>query len=71
MTFIEILLEGCNFYNVIFIYHSPDDSFYKTETWSGVKADEGFSTILSCVLKIYIQTSLKFTKTECKWYYHL
>lgn len=53
MAFIELFLESCSFYNIIVIYHPPDDGFYKTETWSGVNTNKGFNTILSCVENIH------------------
>jgi hypothetical protein len=65
MAFIELFLESCNLCNVIVIYYPPDDGFCKTETQSGINTNEVFNTILPCVLKIYLETSLKFTKSEC------
>jgi hypothetical protein len=55
-------LENVNLYNVNIIYYPPDDAFYKIETYSGENSNEGFNTILSRVLKIYIQTSLNSQK---------
>jgi hypothetical protein len=57
-------VKSCNLYNVIIIYYPPDNGFCRVETYNGVNTNEVFNTIF-CVLKIYIETFLKFTKTEC------